>query len=260
MTKNCSKCNKNKPLDNFYKDNRNGGRRYSCIQCCKEYTEKTKEIRSKKAKERYALNKEKVKQRVKRYAEDNKEAIKARAKKYREDNKEKISEGKKKCYEAKKDQYKEKNREYRRINEKTIKEYSKEYRRKNRERLSKKSTEHTRKKRKEDPLFRLKMQLNHRIRQSVTNKYKNTKDIVGLEMKDLVEYLTKDLPNDFSWRDYHIDHICPCSQATTEEELYKLQHFSNLRLVPAEDNLKKSNKLTPEGEKLCLELLNREAV
>jgi hypothetical protein len=56
----------------------------------------------------------------------------------------------------------------------------------------------------------------------------------------------------------HLDHLVPCAQAHDEEELRKLQHYTNLRWLSAEDNLKKSDKKTHEGEELCRKLLGRE--
>lgn len=41
---------------------------------------------------------------------------------------------------------------------------------------------------------------------------------------------------------WHIDHIKPLSLATTENELYELCHYTNLRPLWAIDNLKKGNK------------------
>ena len=52
------------------------------------------------------------------------------------------------------------------------------------------------------------------------------------------------------------DHICPCAQAETEEELIKLQHYLNIR--PYKDNLVKSDNKTPEGDDMCRLLLGRE--
>lgn len=56
----------------------------------------------------------------------------------------------------------------------------------------------------------------------------------------------------------HIDHITPCAISRNEEELIKLQHYTNLRWMPAKKNLSKSDKWTPEGAALCLKLLGRE--
>ena len=42
---------------------------------------------------------------------------------------------------------------------------------------------------------------------------------------------------------WHIDHIIPISSATTEEEVYKLNHYTNLRPMWGSDNIRKSNKL-----------------
>ena len=42
--------------------------------------------------------------------------------------------------------------------------------------------------------------------------------------------------------DIHIDHIKPISLAKTEEEVYLLNHYTNLQPLWAEENIKKSNK------------------
>jgi hypothetical protein len=49
-----------------------------------------------------------------------------------------------------------------------------------------------------------------------------------------------------SWEnrdEWHIDHIIPLSSANSEEELYKLCHYTNLQPLWAEENIKKSNKI-----------------
>lgn len=49
-----------------------------------------------------------------------------------------------------------------------------------------------------------------------------------------------------SWENrslWHIDHIIPLASATTEEGVYQLNHFKNLRPLWAEDNLRKGSKI-----------------
>jgi len=57
---------------------------------------------------------------------------------------------------------------------------------------------------------------------------------------------------------YQLDHICPCAQAQDENELLKLQHFSNFQWLEAKDNIRKKDKKTDEGIIMCKKLLNRD--
>lgn len=41
--------------------------------------------------------------------------------------------------------------------------------------------------------------------------------------------------------DYHIDHIVPLATATNEDELKRLQHWTNLQLLKPIDNLRKGS-------------------
>ena len=80
---------------------------------------------------------------------------------------------------------------------------------------------------------------------NITKKNK-TFEIVGCTPIELKEHLEKQFVSGMTWENrnlWHIDHIIPLSSAKTEEELYKLCHYTNLQPLWAEENLKKSNKI-----------------
>lgn len=98
-----------------------------------------------------------------------------------------------------------------------------------------------------DILFKLSHNLRRRINQYLIKKNKRTLEIVGCSSLFLKEYLEKQFTEGMSWelmgKHIHIDHIIPLSSAITEEEVYKLCHYTNLQPLWAKDNLKKSNKI-----------------
>lgn len=104
---------------------------------------------------------------------------------------------------------------------------------------------------KSDPLHRLKLVVSNRIRKSIQrrNQIKKTKatDILGCSIEQLYAHLKtsaiKRYGKFFPQRRYDIDHIVPISLAKTEEELIKLNHYTNLQYLLPRDNLKKSNRL-----------------
>jgi hypothetical protein len=104
--------------------------------------------------------------------------------------------------------------------------------------------------RKIDPLFVLTNNLRSRmykflITLNITKK-NTTFEIVGCSPQQLKEHLERQFFPRMSWEnrtEWHIDHIIPLSSAKTEEELYKLCHYTNLQPLWVEENLKKSNKI-----------------
>ena len=58
----------------------------------------------------------------------------------------------------------------------------------------------------------------------------------------------------FGIGDLHIDYVVPISLAETEEEILLLNHYSNLQLLKANENLAKSNRyVNPTNLKRVLE-------
>jgi hypothetical protein len=239
-TKFCSKCNIEKELSNFRKrkDSKDGFRT-ECKQCSyvvwKKYRDNNYEkIKEQKRKE-YIDNREKILLRVKKYREENIDVIRSndndRAKKrYQKDpNKYKI--------------YYEKNKE-------NILTYKKEWLEKNKEKLKVKRNFYHSLRLKNDIIFRLKCVMRSRLlsflkTQNITKKNK-TFEIIGCTPQELKEHIEKQFTEGMSWDNrnkWHIDHIIPLCSAKTEEEIYKLCHFTNLQPLWVEDNLKKGSKI-----------------
>jgi hypothetical protein len=73
-------------------------------------------------------------------------------------------------------------------------------------------------------------------------------NIIGCTPSFLKEYIENQFKDGMSWDNYgfygwHIDHIIPLSSAKTEEDLYKLSHYTNLQPLWMIDNFIKGNSL-----------------
>jgi hypothetical protein len=101
-----------------------------------------------------------------------------------------------------------------------------------------------------DPEFKLLSGMRSRLVKylktlNITKRNK-TFDIVGCSPYDLKEHLEKQFVSGMTWEnrsEWHIDHIIPLSSAKTEDELYRLCHYTNLQPLWADENIKKSNKI-----------------
>lgn len=208
--KTCTKCGQGKPLTEFYTDKRiSDGRKSRCKECLLE-----------KRKQNYQDNKEKAKQ----YYQDNKERINKINRKYYQ----KIKEQKKQYYQDNKEQKKEYAKQYRQSNNEKIKEWKKQY---------------LKQRRGNDSLFKLKNNISCLVRKSIKNQgySKNSKtfEILGCSFEHLMNWLDFEKWNN---EDCHIDHIIPVSLAKNEDEVLLLNHYTNLQVLSAEDNLKKGNR------------------
>ena len=130
------------------------------------------------------------------------------------------------------------------------KERQKKYFLNNKVKINEQHKKYTQRKRKSDILFKLSDNIKSRLRQFLKSKNisKNNKtfEIVGCTSSYLKQYLESKFIINMCWENYgewHIDHIIPLSSAKTEEEIYKLCHYTNLQPLWAKDNLRKSNKL-----------------
>lgn len=216
-TKICSKCKQEKNIWEFgYSKSSKDGLLYCCKKCNNE-----------RGKNYVKENYQKTLETHRKWTAKNPEWVYNRHKKWREENPEKVKEIRK--------NWLEKNPEKR-------KEYRKNYK--------PRKQEQRKERRDNDPVFNLINRVRSRIWKytklmSITKKNK-TFDIVGCTPEFLKKHLESQFIDGMSWdrrSEWHIDHIIPLSSAKTEEELYKLCHYSNLQPLWAGDNLSKGNKV-----------------
>lgn len=185
----------------------------------KKYLENIDHIK-KRDKTRYDLKREDILKQKKEYYIRNKEIILKKYKKWSEKNKEKISIQK---------------RDYRIKNIDAIREKDKKY---HKIKVS------------NNPLYRLitnsRKRLNIHLKSRNLTKKCKFSEYVGCNTKELRMYLESKFMHGMNWENYgkwHIDHITPLASARSEEEIYKLLHFSNLQPLWAIDNIRKGSKI-----------------
>lgn len=213
----CSKCKQEKKVCEFgnSKSSKDG-----LLYCCKK-------CNNKRSVEYRKNNPEKVLEITRNWTAKNPEWVYNRHKKWRDENRELANEIK---------------RDWLNKNPEKRKQYRENY--KPRKREQRKERRNT------DPIFNLTNRMRGRLRKYLiilniakTNK---TFEIVGCSPQFLKEHLEKQFIDGMTWEnrsEWHIDHKIPLSSAKTEEELYKLCHYTNLQPLWAEENLKKSNKI-----------------
>lgn len=131
-----------------------------------------------------------------------------------------------------------------------VKKKVKEYRVNNREKVRLTKRAYHKKKFDTDPRYRLTRRLRCRLKDALRKKSwkKNTHfaEYIGCNLDFLKAHIEKQFKTGMSWANqgkWHLDHIIPLSSANTEEELYKLCHYSNIQPLWAEDNNAKSDKI-----------------
>ena len=159
----------------------------------------------------------------------------------------------KKYYQENKEERKKYIKEYYEKNKEKTKLRSKKWRENNKERSNKTKSKRIKIRKKEDDLFKLK----HKIRTDIyislrknlrKKRNKKIEEIIGLPLNEYKKYIESQFENWMSWDNWgrhtwHIDHIVPLSTAKTEEDIYKLWYYTNLRPLSAKENLEKGTKL-----------------
>lgn len=223
----CTNCNLEKSFSQFHRNIRaKDGLHIWCKFCTKEYKN-----------EYYKNNKEKVNQKNKEYQKINKDILNAQKRIYIKKNIDK--------YKKYRQDY---GKEYRKLNADKIKQQGKEYRKLNVDKIRK----YRKQRRKSDNLFRFRDNVRHLITQSFkrnkTKTYKKqtkTQDLLGCTIPEFCAYLEKLFQPGMSFENHgkwHVDHRIPIASATTQEELEKLCHYTNLQPLWAIDNIRKGGR------------------
>lgn len=207
MSKICRVCDVNKQISEYHKDkSRKDGIRSICKECS-----------SNKNKKYYKDNKVKLSIKNKEWRVNNHDTIIERNKKWKEDNPEK---------------YKEIQNTYIKKNKRKIQDYRNQY---------------NKKRKKNDPVYNLRCGLSRTIsdtlREGDFTKKSKTCEILGCSFEELKEYLELQFEDWMTWdnkgnpkdgilepnKSWDIDHIIPTSTAKTEEDIIRLNHYTNLQ-------------------------------
>lgn len=243
----CKVCNKNKPITDYPLIKRINKYSHTCKECRK--------IQKKAIDKRfYQKHKEDIKAQTREYYFKNKDTIQEYKKEYAIKNKDKLKEYKAKYYLNNRDELREKYKEYYKENAEQLKQYQKDYKSidENREKVRIRSKQYKTNKLKTNELYKITEQLRNMIRWSFYRKgyakKGKTRDIIGTDYDTFYNHLLETYKNNYGYEwdkkeEVHIDHIIPISTAKTEQDIYKLCHYTNLQLLKAKDNLDKSNKL-----------------
>jgi len=227
-TKLCSKCKVQKNLIEFNVDaNTKSGYRSQCKLCIKnKYIEQKEKI----------LNKQKNNYNPAKKAEyykGKKSEILAKNKKYYDFNKSSVLNQKNKYYQ---------------LNKEGRIEFQRKYYEKNKNNKIKHHSDRM----KNDFLYRFKHNTRSLIRGSfkrsikgMYKKAKQTEQILGCSMQEFILYIESKLKDGMSLGnhgEWHLDHIIPLATAKTEEEIIKLNHYTNFQPLWAKDNFSKGYK------------------
>lgn len=93
---------------------------------------------------------------------------------------------------------------------------------------------------------RVRRRINDFMKKMGYKKNNKTHKIIGCTWDELKLHIELQFTDGMSWEnrsEWHIDHIIPLASAKTEEDVIRLNHYTNLQPLWAEDNLRKSDKM-----------------
>ncbi len=233
----------------YRKNNRNKNIEYQ-----KKYRGLNKEKLLKQKKEYYQNNKDKINEYSKIYNKNNKDKILENKKNYYKDNREKVIENVETYRKNNKEKVLECRKNYNKNNIDKVLEKSKKYYIKNKNKIIKYQINYEKERTKKDLKYNLTRKMKC-LMYSVIKKNKSGRkweELTGYSVGDLTKRLKSTMPEGYSWEDFmegklHIDHIIPKSIFNYTKPGHigfkRCWSLENLQLLPAEENMKKHNKI-----------------
>jgi hypothetical protein len=157
---------------------------------------------------------------------------------------------KKKYYDLNKNNILKNKKKYHINNKEKISIIKKEYCKNNREKINSYYRVYSKKRKLIDHLYKLKCSIRTLILMSIKgNGYKKkskTNEYLCCSFEEFKTHLELQFKDGMNWQnqgEWHLDHIYPISLAKDEEELIRLNHYTNFQPLWAVDNIKKGNKI-----------------
>ena len=189
-------------------------------------------------------NEEDKKEYMRKYYLKNKKCLKEKHKKYYESNRDYLLEKQKEYIIENSDSIKEYMKNYSVKNKEKKSEYNKNYWEENKDKLYVNQKDYIKFKLYNDTLYKLKWNIKTLIKYSFRSKSikksSKTEDILGCSFDEFKLYLESKFEDWMTWENrglyngdfkygWDIDHIIPISSAKTEEDIIKLNHYTNLQ-------------------------------
>lgn len=243
----CTVCLEEKHLDGFHKQKMGRyGRSAMCKPCASAYQKAFKEKMRLKDPVAFA---DRVSKNNKLYAQRHPEKRKADYAAWREKNKDYVTAKKREWYFANAASVAEKGRATYWADPERFRARQKEYARLNKDAVRRVQRRKTDRKR-VDPVYalreRTRVLILMKLRRMGYTKRSRTHEILGCDWVFFKEHIERQFLPRMTWKNrdrWHIDHIIPISSATSEADVIRLNHFTNLRPMWAKDNLSKKDKV-----------------
>jgi hypothetical protein len=95
--------------------------------------------------------------------------------------------------------------------------------------------------------FNIRSLIRNSLKRGFSDKSKKTIEILGCSFDEFKLHIESQFDENMNWENqgsyWHMDHIIPISSAETEEDVYRLNHYTNFQPLYWLDNIRKGDKL-----------------